>query len=145
MRPLRGLTVRLGIRQPGTVPLDQLGPQPLEGLAAPVYDYEPLDGFAGMRAYPPVSDPRWPDPLVFGPPGSGELQRQWLACGQHGKRRGQCLPALTGARGQAPSSATRRPWSRAHCSTASRFQTFPISRTTAGLGKSSLLMSCWTR
>lgn len=93
MRPLRGLTVRFGIRPPGAVTLPPAAPKPLDGMDAPVYDYEPLRFV--YRAWPLPVDRQPPDPLVFGPPGSGELQRPWLACGQDGKRRGQRLPALT--------------------------------------------------
>jgi hypothetical protein len=61
------------LRRPGRTrvvsPLPPHAPEPYpDEPFAPAYDYEPLgDGFSGMRVYPPVGDPRWPDRLVFGP------------------------------------------------------------------------------
>jgi hypothetical protein len=56
-------------------PLPPHAPEPYpDEPFAPVYDYRPLDGFTGMRLFPPVGEPRWPDPLVFGP----EYHHYWL-------------------------------------------------------------------
>jgi hypothetical protein len=67
-------TVRPAVRLVSPLPPHAPEPYPDEPFA-PVYDYVPLHGIEGML--PDSLAPHDCDPLVFGPPGSGELQRTW--------------------------------------------------------------------
>lgn len=78
IRPVLEAVARIGrppVRVVSPVPPHAPEPYPDEPFA-PVYrGYVPLRGIEGML--PDSLAPRQPDALVFGPPGSGGLQRQW--------------------------------------------------------------------
>lgn len=76
IRPVLEGAIRLGRRSVRTVsPRPPYLPEPHENEPlAPVYTFVPLG--PTVREDDWIRPPRYPDPLVFGPPGSGELQRQ---------------------------------------------------------------------